>query len=187
MTEIPIPTPEDARLTAGGPLDGDPAGIGARGELDMLCRSLADIVRVAPRTPSRVSLRLGGASVEAEWSAEPVAAAPGQPAHTSNGSNGTETNGADPNGAEPEGCTLTAPLVGTFYRAPEPDARPFVDVGDLVRVGDQVAIVEAMKLMNPVLADHAGRVQRILVEDGQPVEYGQPLFALDPTVTDNGA
>ena len=184
MTEIPIPAPEDGRLTASGPLDGDQAGLGARGELDMLCQSLADIVRVAPRTPSRVSLRLGGASVEAEWSVETVAAAPTQPAHTSNGA---DTNGADPSGAEPEGCTLTAPLVGTLYRAPEPDARPFVDIGDLVRVGDQVAIVEAMKLMNPVLADHAGRVQRILVEDGQPVEYGQPLFVLDPAVQDSGA
>ncbi|MFG1882723.1 acetyl-CoA carboxylase biotin carboxyl carrier protein [Micromonospora sp. NPDC049102] len=80
----------------------------------------------------------------------------------------------------PGRAAVRAPIVGTFYRAPEPGARPFVAVGDLVRPGQPVAIVEAMKLMNEVSADRAGRVVAILVEDGQPVEYDQPLVELDP-------
>ncbi|PWR09773.1 acetyl-CoA carboxylase biotin carboxyl carrier protein, partial [Micromonospora acroterricola] len=80
----------------------------------------------------------------------------------------------------PGRATVRAPIVGTFYRAPEPGAAPFVAVGDLVRPGQPVAIVEAMKLMNEVSADRAGRVAAILVEDGQPVEYDQPLVELDP-------
>ncbi|WP_231931213.1 acetyl-CoA carboxylase biotin carboxyl carrier protein [Micromonospora coriariae] len=80
----------------------------------------------------------------------------------------------------PGHAAVRAPIVGTFYRAPEPGAAPFVAVGDLVRPGQPVAIVEAMKLMNEVAADRAGRVVAILVEDGQPVEYDQPLVELDP-------
>ncbi|MFD6563970.1 acetyl-CoA carboxylase biotin carboxyl carrier protein [Micromonospora profundi] len=80
----------------------------------------------------------------------------------------------------PGRTAVRAPVVGTFYRAPEPGAGPFVAVGDLVRPGQPVAIVEAMKLMNEVTADRAGRVAAILVQDGQPVEYDQPLVELDP-------
>ncbi|WP_146765387.1 acetyl-CoA carboxylase biotin carboxyl carrier protein, partial [Micromonospora saelicesensis] len=80
----------------------------------------------------------------------------------------------------PGRAAVRAPIVGTFYRAPEPGARPFVAVGDLVRPGQPVAIVEAMKLMNEVIADRTGRVAAVLVEDGQPVEYDQPLVELDP-------
>ena len=71
---------------------------------------------------------------------------------------------------------VTSPFVGTFYRAPSPDAPPFVDVGSVVRVGQTLCIVEAMKLMNEIEADCAGAVVEILVENGKPVEYGQPLF-----------
>lgn len=74
---------------------------------------------------------------------------------------------------------IVAPMVGTFYRAPAPDAEPYVEVGDLVEVGQPLCIIEAMKLMNEIESDHAGRVTRILVENGQPVEYGQPLFVLE--------
>jgi acetyl-CoA carboxylase biotin carboxyl carrier protein len=73
---------------------------------------------------------------------------------------------------------ITAPMVGTFYRKPAPDARPFVEAGDTVRVGQVVCIVEAMKLMNEIQSDVDGIVAEVLVEDGQPVEYGQPLFRL---------
>jgi acetyl-CoA carboxylase biotin carboxyl carrier protein len=66
-------------------------------------------------------------------------------------------------------------MVGTFYRAASPGAKPFVDVGDAVQVGDPLCIIEAMKLMNEIEADRAGVVKAILVENGQPVEYGQPL------------
>jgi len=83
--------------------------------------------------------------------------------------------------AEPEpeqGHVIKAPMVGTFYRSASPDAKPFVEVGQAVKDGDTVCIIEAMKLMNEIDADAAGVIKAILVENGQPVEYGQPLFIL---------
>ncbi|GBD16898.1 Biotin carboxyl carrier protein of acetyl-CoA carboxylase [bacterium HR26] len=74
--------------------------------------------------------------------------------------------------------TIDAPMVGTFYAAPAPDAEPFVRVGDLVEPGQTVAIIEAMKIMNEIVAERAGEVVAILVENGQAVEYGQPLMRL---------
>ena len=77
-----------------------------------------------------------------------------------------------------EGHVVKAPMVGTFYRSPSPDAKPFVEVGQAVKEGEVICIIEAMKLMNEIDADAAGIVKAILVENGQPVEYGQPLFIL---------
>jgi acetyl-CoA carboxylase biotin carboxyl carrier protein len=76
--------------------------------------------------------------------------------------------------------TIKSPIVGTFYSAPSPDAPPFVKVGDAIQEGKVVCIVEAMKLMNEIEADASGDVVRVFVENGQPVEYGQPLFAIRP-------
>ena len=76
--------------------------------------------------------------------------------------------------------TIEAPMVGTFYRAPAPDAQPFVREGDRVKKGQVVCIIEAMKLMNEIESKTAGRVVKVLVENTQPVEYGQPLFLLEP-------
>lgn len=76
---------------------------------------------------------------------------------------------------------ITSPMVGTFYRAPAPDVEPFVDVGHAVEVGQTVCIVEAMKLMNEIGADIRGIVRQVLVENGQPVEFGQPLFLVEHT------
>jgi acetyl-CoA carboxylase biotin carboxyl carrier protein len=75
---------------------------------------------------------------------------------------------------------IKSPMVGTFYRAPAPDAPPYVDVGDIVKVGDVVCIIEAMKLMNEIESDRAGRVVKVLVENAQPVEFGQELFWVEP-------
>jgi acetyl-CoA carboxylase biotin carboxyl carrier protein len=75
---------------------------------------------------------------------------------------------------------ITSPMVGTFYRAPAPDADPYVDVGGMVEIGQTVCIVEAMKLMNEIESEVKGRVTRILVENAQPVEFGQPLFLVEP-------
>jgi len=77
-----------------------------------------------------------------------------------------------------EGHVVKAPMVGTFYRSPSPDAKVFVEVGQAVKEGDTICIIEAMKLMNEIEADGSGVVKAILVENGQPVEYGQPLFIL---------
>jgi oxaloacetate decarboxylase alpha subunit len=75
---------------------------------------------------------------------------------------------------------IVSPMVGTFYRAPAPDADPFVDRGDVVEAGQTVCIIEAMKLMNEIQAECRGRVVEILVENAQPVEFGQKLFLLEP-------
>ena len=88
---------------------------------------------------------------------EPAAAAPGENLHI-----------------------VKSPIVGTFYSSPSPDAPPFVQVGETVKRGQILCIVEAMKLMNEIEADQAGEVMRLLAENGKPVEYGQPLFALKP-------
>ena len=80
--------------------------------------------------------------------------------------------------AEPEGHTMKAPMVGTFYRAPAPGAKAFVEVGQQVAEGDVVCIIEAMKLLNEIEAERAGTIKAILAENGQPVEYGQPLFVI---------
>ena len=79
----------------------------------------------------------------------------------------------------PEGHVIKSPMVGTFYRAPSPGASPFVEVGQHVNVGDTLCIIEAMKLLNQIEADKAGTIKAILVENGQPVEYDQPLFIID--------
>ncbi|WP_109482243.1 acetyl-CoA carboxylase biotin carboxyl carrier protein [Paraburkholderia sp. C35] len=85
---------------------------------------------------------------------------------------------ATPAAAAPQGHVVTSPMVGTFYRAPSPGADPFVQVGDTVKEGQTICIIEAMKLLNEIESDAAGVIKEILVENGQAVEYGQPLFVI---------
>jgi acetyl-CoA carboxylase biotin carboxyl carrier protein len=80
---------------------------------------------------------------------------------------------------EPEGRVIKSPMVGTFYRSANPGAKPFVEVGDEIKQGQPVCIIEAMKIMNEIEADLSGKVVRILCENGQAVEFGQPLFAVE--------
>jgi acetyl-CoA carboxylase biotin carboxyl carrier protein len=75
---------------------------------------------------------------------------------------------------------VKAPMVGTFYRAPAPGAPPFVDIDKRISPGDTLCIIEAMKLMNEIEAEHSGRITKILIEDGTPIEFGQVMFLLDP-------
>ena len=82
--------------------------------------------------------------------------------------------------AEAHLVTIEAPMVGTFYRAPSPTAEPYVREGDVIKEGQVLCIIEAMKLMNDIESKVAGRIAKILVENGQPVEYGQPLFLIEP-------
>jgi acetyl-CoA carboxylase biotin carboxyl carrier protein len=77
-----------------------------------------------------------------------------------------------------EGHIVKSPMVGTFYRAPSPGAKAFVEVGDKVGPGDTLCIIEAMKLLNEIEADHGGTIKEVYVENGQPVEYGEPLFLI---------
>jgi len=115
----------------------------------------------------------GTVSVSAAPASPPVAAEPRAAAPAA---------AAQPAAAEAppgqEGHVVKAPMVGTFYRSSSPDAKAFVEVGQAVKEGDTICIIEAMKLMNEIEADAAGVVKAILVENGQPVEYGQPLFIL---------
>ena len=89
--------------------------------------------------------------------------------------------GASPAAAPvaPTGHTLKSPMVGTFYRAPSPGAPPFVEIGQSVSKGQTLCIIEAMKLLNEIESDFTGTIKAILVENGQPVEYGQPLFLIE--------
>jgi len=79
---------------------------------------------------------------------------------------------------EPEGHAVKSPMVGTFYRTPSPGAKAFVEVGQSVNAGDTLCIIEAMKLLNEIEADQGGVIKAILIENGQPVEYGEPLFII---------
>jgi len=106
--------------------------------------------------------------------AAPMMAAPAAPAPTAG-----EAAAAAEAPAVQTGHVIKSPMVGTFYRAASPGAKAFVEVGSQVKEGDAIGIVEAMKIMNEIEADLAGTVSKILVENGQAVEYGQPLFILE--------
>ncbi|MDJ1133973.1 acetyl-CoA carboxylase biotin carboxyl carrier protein [Streptomyces iconiensis] len=145
-----------------------------------ICRSIAEVMRVGPSRPRRVRIALGAASVEVEWDGQdtPGSTAPaGQYLHGAGAAEGAEAE------AVVEGHRECAPLVGTFYTAPAPGAPPFVQPGDRVEAGQQLGIIEAMKLMNPLEATRAGQVVEVLVGDGEPVEYGEPLVLIDPDTT----
>ena len=85
---------------------------------------------------------------------------------------------AAPVPATPEGTVVKSPMVGTFYLTPSPDSAPFVQIGQSINVGDTLCIIEAMKIMNPIEAEVAGRITAILADNGHPVEYEQPLFVI---------
>lgn len=114
-------------------------------------------------------------------SAQPVVAAPAPAAPAPVAAPAAPAPAAEAPASKPEatsGNAVKSPMVGTFYRAPSPSSPPFVEVGSQVKVGDVVCIVEAMKMMNQIEADHAGVVEAILVEDGEPVEFDQPLVTI---------
>ena len=124
----------------------------------------------------RVSRQVGMAYAPSTVvAAEPAAAVP-VAATPANAVSGTSKSAADP--AKHPGA-VTSPMVGTAYRAPEPGKPPFVEVGKTVKVGDTLLIIEAMKTMNQIPAPRAGTVVQILVEDAQPVEYGEPLVIIE--------
>ncbi|RHW23042.1 acetyl-CoA carboxylase biotin carboxyl carrier protein [Pseudomonas jilinensis] len=101
----------------------------------------------------------------------PVAAAPAAPAAAA-------APAAEAPATEPSGHLVRSPMVGTFYRSPSPSAPSFAEVGQTVKAGDVLCIVEAMKMMNHIEADKSGVIQAILVDNGQPVEFDQPLFSI---------
>ena len=115
-----------------------------------------------------------GSSVAPMVQAAPVMAAPAPAAAPAP----VAAPAAEAAPAAPAGHTVNSPMVGTFYRSPSPSAPAFVEVGKTVKAGDVICIVEAMKMMNQIEADKSGVIEAILVEDGQPVEYDQPLIII---------
>src|SRR5262249_41569616 len=156
-----------------------PAGGGGDDRLIELTRRLAAIV--AELGLSEIEVESGGPRLRGQRAGAP-GAPPRPPQPTPLG--GTPTTAlapsALPRGAAPATITVEAPMVGTFYRASAPTADSFVREGDVVKEGQILCIIEAMKLMNEIESKASGRVVKILVENGQPVEYGQPLFLLEP-------
>ncbi|XVQ90052.1 acetyl-CoA carboxylase biotin carboxyl carrier protein [Microbispora siamensis] len=144
---------------------------GGPAALATLCDRLTGILAATRDRPvARLRLAYADAEVELTWAREQAApTAPGRPA-------GQE----EPAPPGPAGHRITAPLVGTFYAAPAPGEKPFVQVGDHVVIGQRLAVLEAMKLMNGIEADVTGVVAAIRVTDGTPVEYGQELFVITP-------
>ncbi|WP_018788114.1 biotin/lipoyl-containing protein [Micromonospora sp. CNB394] len=144
--------------------------------LDAVRRSALQLLADLPRQPSALRIRAGELTLEAEWStAGPAVAAAEPPAPL-----GSAATPAVEAVADSGQHFVRAPTVGVFYRAPEPGAKPFVTEGDIVSPGQQVGIVEAMKLMIPVNADVHGTVVAVLRDDGAGVEYDERLLALAP-------
>ncbi|MGY0057275.1 acetyl-CoA carboxylase biotin carboxyl carrier protein [Streptomyces sp. LZ34] len=169
--------------------------------LDSLCRSVTELAKAAAKQPRRITLRHGQTTVEMEWpdpagpdhapsSGLPLAPAPAPPQAPAPQPQPAGPAMADGVGAvRPEAGPrqagagpryVCASTVGTFYHAPEPGAPPFVAVGDMVKPGQPVGVLEVMKMMSTIESDVAGRVVEILVPNGQPVEYQQPLIAVEP-------
>lgn len=201
-----IATPPDSTEAGVDVSDADLPTVGAEDTLTAVGESTLRLLAGFPAPPSALRIRVGDVSIEAEWSlvggsgsaVQPApSAAPAIDMSTGNGSagsgsrsNGSAGNGSGSNGVapavtsatppsppDPAGRVVAAHMVGVFYRAPEPGAPPFVEVGTRLKVGDQVGILEAMKLMVPVHADEAGTVTEILKANGEAVEYGEPLIA----------
>ena len=116
--------------------------------------------------------------VEIEWTPERIHIVRRSNQYEPPQSRAHENDRARTSAKEKHTVTVTSPLVGTFYRSPSPETSPFVKVGDRVAKNQVLCVIEAMKLMNEIEADASGVIKAILVENGQPVEYGQPLFII---------
>jgi acetyl-CoA carboxylase biotin carboxyl carrier protein len=146
---------------------GTPSG-GEAAALAAVCWAAGALLARAPTPVARLRVRCGEVSVDMRWPSAPAAAA--------------QEDVAEP--VESSLAYVRAPMVGTFYHSPAPGEPPFVKEGDLVEPGQQVGIVEAMKLMNAVEADRAGKVVEILVADAIGVEFDQRLIAVAPVETE---
>jgi acetyl-CoA carboxylase biotin carboxyl carrier protein len=155
---------DNADKTEGGPVDHE------------VIRELAKLLDETGLT--EIEFERGGVRVRVARQGQPVVAAVAPPRAIVAGGPGAADAPAGNDLAKHPGA-VPSPMVGTAYLAPEPGARPYVEVGSQVRAGQTVLIVEAMKTMNQIPAPRAGRVTQILVEDGQPVEYGEPLMIIE--------
>jgi acetyl-CoA carboxylase biotin carboxyl carrier protein len=131
------------------------------------------VCRASSRAPAP-----GAASAQPGFTLAPLVASPAT-APPPTGASGVAAPAA-PEAPAAEGVLVRSPIVGTFYRAPDPNSPPFASVGDRVKVGQVLCIIEAMKLMNEIEAEVAGEVVKVHPENGQPVQYGDPLFTIRP-------
>lgn len=115
------------------------------------------------------------------YNPQPMMAPPMSPSATVGGNPGIAAGAAGADTAAPisTGNIVKSPMVGTLYRAPNPESSTFIEIGSQVKIGDTLCIIEAMKLMNEIESEFTGTVKEILVENGQPIEYGQPLFVIE--------
>lgn len=149
-------------------------------------RTALDLLASLPEHPTRLRIQAAGVTVDLDWRSSPAVTAAPPALHNEQTGQRAAAVASDDQREQGTGerqlnsHVVCAPAVGTFYHAPEPGKPPFVEQGALVEVGQQVGIIEAMKLMLPVEADRAGRVVNILVPDGQAVQYGDQLIELDP-------
>jgi acetyl-CoA carboxylase biotin carboxyl carrier protein len=151
-------------------------------DLDAVTGTVVKLLKASPEQPARLRVSLDGATVEMEWRIPEGARMPGAALGA------IAVPPADPiEEDDTDRFYVCAPMVGTFYHAPEPGADPYVKVGDLVGAGQQVGVVEAMKLFNAIDADRAGQVVEILVPDATAVEYGQRLIACTAGTTESSS
>ncbi len=137
------------------------------GVAELEIREGEDHVRIVNPTRASAAALQPQTVITAAGAVAPAAAAP------------VATAAPAPEAPAAEKKTINSPMVGTFYRSPSPGAKPFVEVGQKVAAGDTVCIIEAMKLLNEIEAETDGVIREILVENGSPVEFGQPLFVID--------
>jgi acetyl-CoA carboxylase biotin carboxyl carrier protein len=174
-----------------------PATVATVGEeladLEAMCHHIADLARTRSEAPSRIRVEHLGTALEIEWPSSVAKLASAVGANPHHGPDSGHGSGASGVAAAESAAAHTdlpvvddglqrvcAPMIGTFYHSPEPGAPPFVAVGDTVVPGQQIGILEVMKMMSPVEAHIAGTVREILVADGSSVEFQQPLLAVEP-------
>jgi acetyl-CoA carboxylase biotin carboxyl carrier protein len=153
-------------------------------------RSIRKLIEIVEQSDiAEIEIKEGEHNIRITRSKEPVMmsapatatyqAAPMAPAAAPASAPAASESTSEAPAAEVSGHSVTSPMVGTFYSAPSPDADAFVSVGDQVSVGDTLCIIEAMKIMNPIEADVSGTVKKILVQNAEPVEFGQSLFIIE--------
>jgi acetyl-CoA carboxylase biotin carboxyl carrier protein len=143
--------------------------------LNALRVTLVGVLEAAPAIPARVRLSLNGAELDVSWHDRSIPTIPTVPVDES-----AQSATSQPDASADGIHAVRSPLVGTFHRASEPGSTPFVEVGDVVTCGQQLAIIEAMKLRNAIEADCDGRVVEVPVPDGSPVEFDQSLVLIKP-------
>lgn len=145
--------------------------------IELLEESNIDEIEIKEGEES-VRISRNAAANAAAFAASPMYAAPAAPVAAAPVAAAPVAAAAEPAAPTPSGHTVNSPMVGTFYAAASPGSPNFVEVGKSVKVGDTICIIEAMKMMNQIEADKAGVIEAILVEDGQPVEFDQPLVTI---------